>query len=672
MTPTAHFLLAQALEGAGEPLSATIHYRAYLESGTAIAPYVQEWLGDALRAGGAFAESIAAYQAAVDGAPHLSFEVGIREKIALNHVALEDYDGALAQYDAILAQARIPAYRARIVHQEAQTLLLAGESEAGYDRHLELIEAYPTSSWAYQSLIVVVEAGIPISDLTRGIVDYYGGAYDAAVAALYRYIDTHPDHSGAAHYYAGLSHLAAGSPALAEGQFRTVVEDHPESDHWGDSWMGWAEALAEMGDVQGAADVYQEFAETIPLHARASEALWTAARMLERSGELERSAALYRQGQAAYPDSEYAVRALLRAGLQHYRMDDLDTAIADWEALTGRYADPVELAEAHLWLGKAYLAVSQPVSATAAFEQAIALAPADYFGLRAAELLADPLANPFPPSTYRPPTDPDEGRQEAEEWLAGWMGLSSSAGIGEPGTTLMSNPTMRRGLEFWRLGMWAQAKDEFEALRRATEDEPLTQYRLALLFRDLGLYRSSILAASTVIRYSPASGPVDAPPFLARLAYPNYFEDLLLANALAEDLPPLLVFSLVRRESLFESFATSSAYAHGLMQVIPSTGASIASQLGWPPGYETQDLYRPVVSARFGTWYLARQRDLFDGRLDAALAAYNGGPGNAGRWIEAAGEDPDLFFEMISLRETRTYVQVVREDYAVYSQLYGR
>jgi soluble lytic murein transglycosylase len=107
------------------------------------------------------------------------------------------------------------------------------------------------------------------------------------------------------------------------------------------------------------------------------------------------------------------------------------------------------------------------------------------------------------------------------------------------------------------------------------------------------------------------------------------------------------------------------------MQVIPPTGAEIAAELGWPPDYETADLYRPYVSVRFGTHYLAKQRERFEGRIDAALAGYNGGPGNAQRWLERAGDDLDLFLETITFGETRLYLQRIREHYAVYRALYG-
>ncbi len=322
-----------------------------------------------------------------------------------------------------------------------------------------------------------------------------------------------------------------------------------------------------------------------------------------------------------------------------------------------------------LWLGKAYLATGQTLSATEALSQAVRAAPGSYYSLRAADLLSDPTAPPFPEIRYVPVRETHQMRAEAEAWLASRLRLASTEALGEPDAALRSDPRLARGLELWRLGRYEEAKAELEALRQATANDVLTQYRLALLFREAGLYRSSILAAASVLRLIGAS-PLEAPPFLARLAYPTYYENLVVRSAEQEGLSPLLLFALIRQESLFESLATSTAAAHGLMQVIPSTGAEIAAQMGWPPTIGPSDLYRPLVSVRFGTWYLARQRDRF-GRLDVALAAYNGGPGNAQRWLDAAGDDPDLFLELITLEETRLYLRRIREHYAIYAALYG-
>ena len=131
------------------------------------------------------------------------------------------------------------------------------------------------------------------------------------------------------------------------------------------------------------------------------------------------------------------------------------------------------------------------------------------------------------------------------------------------------------------------------------------------------------------------------------------------------------MFSLIRQESLFEGFVSSTAGAHGLMQVIPATGQQIASELAWPPEYDSGDLHRPIVSVRFGSYYLGDNRDLLDGNWYAALAAYNAGPGNAIAWRDLAGNDPDLFLEVVRFEETRNYIRFIYEIFSTYRSLYS-
>jgi len=510
------------------------------------------------------------------------------------------------------------------------------------------------------------------------VVDYYGGAYGPAVEALYRYIRADPEDELVpdAHWYAGLSYLAAGSPHLAAGEYQTLIETYPENEHWGDAWMGLAEAQDDTGKTHAAVVTYREFAATAPDHPRAPEALWKAAQLLERTGDLEAAAAAYLDCHATYPDSDYGPSALFRSGLQSYQLGELVDAAVAWDTLAAIYPDSPYRPTALLWLGKLRLAQEDNEAASAAFGKTSTADPVGYYGLRAADLAADPLSPPFPPTPYAPDQNADyrtttDRQAEAEEWLAGWLELDTSTRLGEPGPGLAADPRLQRGLELWRLGHFEEAKRELEALRRATASDALAQYQLALLFRDVGLYRSSILCAGRVVYLSPVTTTLEAPAFIARLAYPTYYEDLVLQNSRRSDLSPLLIFALIRQESLFESLATSTASAHGLMQVIPPTGAQIAAELGWPPDYETADLYRPYVSLRFGTYYLTQQRDRFNGRLDVALAAYNGGPLRAERWLEGAGDDHDLFLELITLHEPRLYIQRIKEHFAVYQTLYG-
>ena len=320
-----------------------------------------------------------------------------------------------------------------------------------------------------------------------------------------------------------------------------------------------------------------------------------------------------------------------------------------------------------LWQGKALPQINQTALAKLVLAQAAQNAN-DYFGIRARDVLSNSAA--VPSITSQLNTNPDEGRQDAETWLANWLGVNVTTLQSLP-AMVTADPRFQRGAEFWRLGRLDRARDEFEALRSAFADNAAVLYPLAIYFRDIGLYRSSILCAGLIIHLSPAGTSDRAPIFLARLAYPIYYVNLVGPEALANNVDPLAIFALIRQESLFEGIATSSAFANGLMQIIPGTAEEIAHALKWP-NYQPNDLYRPLISIKFGVYYLAKQLDYLNGDLIAAWAAYNGGPGNAKRWQTAANGDVDLFVENISLAETRLYIERLRENLAMYQRLYAR
>ena len=187
-----------------------------------------------------------------------------------------------------------------------------------------------------------------------------------------------------------------------------------------------------------------------------------------------------------------------------------------------------------------------------------------------------------------------------------------------------------------------------------------------------GFYQPAIYTALDLIEASGFSSTTafDAPIYFNYVRFGPYFGDLIFSTAANRNLDGLFVLSLVRQESLFESFATSYAAAQGLMQIIPTTAAEIVAKEGWPPDFSNEDLYRPLVSVRLGVRYLADQRDFFDGDLYAALAAYNAGPGNALAWKQLSGDDQDLFLEVIRLGQPRDYIRVIYWAYSHYERLY--
>jgi soluble lytic murein transglycosylase len=160
------------------------------------------------------------------------------------------------------------------------------------------------------------------------------------------------------------------------------------------------------------------------------------------------------------------------------------------------------------------------------------------------------------------------------------------------------------------------------------------------------------------------------PILIQRLAFPTYFADLVLKECAEYDLDPLLMFALLRQESVFDDQVISWAGAVGLAQVMPSTGEWIAEMMPWPEFTEEQ-LTRGYLNVKFGAWFLARILDSTEGSVIAALAGYNGGPANSSRWMEQAMGDPDLFVEIITRDEPQRYVREIYRHYDVYARLYA-
>jgi soluble lytic murein transglycosylase len=274
---------------------------------------------------------------------------------------------------------------------------------------------------------------------------------------------------------------------------------------------------------------------------------------------------------------------------------------------------------------------------------------------------------------YSIDVDLEAERADAAAWIRVTFGLPADTDLDGLGP-LAGDLRIVRGTEFWELGLYEEARAEFEDLREFVGTSPDNSFRLANYLLDLGLYRPAIFASRQILTLAgldEQAASLSAPPYFSYVRYGTYYADLIVPNAEANSLHPLFLFSVVRQESLFEGFVRSNAGARGLMQIIPSTGASVAKSIGWPVAFDPEDLYRPHVSMRLGTQYLASNLKLLDGDLYAALAAYNAGPGNASIWKELAGDDQDLLLETIRFQETRDYIRYIYEIYAIYRNLYS-
>ncbi len=673
-------LLGRAQEAAGETQGAAANYAGALAAGSVISPYLNLWLGNYYLALNQPISAVAPYQASAQAAPSVSTEFERREKLALALQLSGQAQAAVAQYDDILLRARFPAYRARILWESAQALLATGANPAAYARMQDLVSNYETSPQAHLALQALVAANQSVDELQRGRVNYHASSNIAARDAFRRAIALNDGRADEVRLWAARNYIALEAPADALRNLDQIIAGGVAgSDKVVEALAMKAGILVEQNDLPGARALFKRaapwmpaFPSTLPSVAQA-DAFARLGLAFERAGASDDALLAYgasfrvAEAKAALPMQTRVATLLLQLGRHEEAESALLAIIASGADAGAAGAEPSS--RLRFWLSKAQIAAGKTVTGEATLRALAQDLPDSYEGVRAAQLISR--------TTFSVATQPfvapalDDGQPEAETWLRAWTTLSETVDVRTMSAGLLADARLQRGAALWRLGFEPEAIDEYGGLLNANAGDPIAVYQLALHFRDAGAYRLSIQAADALIRLSPARLPSKAPRFVARLLHPVYFAELVGPIASEYGLNPLLVFSVMRQESLFESFAQSSAAASGLMQVIPSTGAEINRELGWPANYSTADLNKPFVSVRFGAYYLAKQRRLFDASLYAMLAAYNGGPGNALRWRERAGDDPDAFVEAVTFDETRRYIVAIAVNLAQYTRLYG-
>jgi soluble lytic murein transglycosylase len=153
--------------------------------------------------------------------------------------------------------------------------------------------------------------------------------------------------------------------------------------------------------------------------------------------------------------------------------------------------------------------------------------------------------------------------------------------------------------------------------------------------------------------------------------YPRPYDHEVRRGASLTELPPDLIYAIIRQESLYRADARSSAGALGLMQLLPETARRTAK--AWDlPLKSTASLVQPPVNVPIGSAYLRSMYDRYGGQASLAMGSYNAGPGAVRRWLPESPMAMDAWVENIPYNETRGYVQKVSWHMIVFGWLADR
>jgi soluble lytic murein transglycosylase len=656
----AAFWAGRAHLAAGRPAAAEAEFRSYAAQGGPLRATALLLAADAATAQGK-PTAVRELLNSVLAEPTTRLDrLGAWSRLAALETASKAPDKAAAWYASIAQEAHMPAYRAQMRLAAGTALLAAHEQAKGEATFRDLIQAQPDDPSAYQALHRLLDsdpqalsAGKLGYDLACRVA-YAAGKYTEAIGYCesFRTVQAPgPERAGAA-WYTARAYQAAGNTTLADSWYKGFTEVYTADARLPDVLYQWAGLRAGAGDVTGALTLYDYLGQAYPQQPVGADAQDQAGVLLRKQGDLAGAAERWRVA-AGLPgaDAVTRARALFWQGWVLQQQGQADAAAALWR----------QGAAYHTFWGQRcldHLAGDTVV-------------PRDNGPTTAAQQRLTDLTAP----------DPQQGAAAAVDlldWAAGWSQPGSVAPApGDLPSRLSDDPAYGRAVGLAQVGLWSEAGLAFDDLAStlAEENDGVALAALALQAQRarwpwLAFLVAGDLQTAAAAAQAPA-GVADLPRAAQEMLYPVVWPQLIGANSQEQGVDPWLLLALVRQESAYDPAARSSAGAQGLTQVMPDTATGIAAALHMPDFKQAQ-LYRPAISLRFGAYYLKSTLTRFDRNILYALAGYNAGPGNVPDWAGGrVNDDPDLFVDNIDFRETRQYVQIVYNNYAIYRWLYG-
>lgn len=414
-------------------------------------------------------------------------------------------------------------------------------------------------------------------------------------------------------------------------------------------------AIRGLGDQATSTRLALELANDHPASPWAEEALNNLASAYIRQDQDDDADRILRRMLANAPRGRYAERAATKIGWRAYRAGEMREAAETFEraAATFPRADnrPLWL----YWSARARDLLSESTLAVERYAIVIGDYGNSYYGRLAATALGDrrTMAPSIVPVAF------------------------STSGVDVRPSLVPSEALIR---ELVSQQLYEDALREVQYAQRQWGDSAQLQATTAFIRHSQGVtlkaeerFTAVRGAITTMRRAYPqfmAAGGENLPPEVLRIIFPIDYWPLITKYSKLHDLDPYLVAALMAQESTFTAEIRSSANAHGLMQLIPSTARTYAKKVGIR-SFSTRMLNDPETNIRLGTEYFKDLLDEFGG-AHYALAGYNAGGGRVRQWLKERPPLPaDEFTDDIPFAETQTYVKRILGTAEDYRRLYG-
>lgn len=369
---------------------------------------------------------------------------------------------------------------------------------------------------------------------------------------------------------------------------------------------------------------------------------------LEDQGQTDAAVAAYRKAADVGESSHHRSEALWKIGWAWYRAGQWNEAVAALERLAAANDRDPLVPQALYWMARALDQLRDP-RALDYYQQVCRKYPVTYYCQLARQRNGALTVGPTPVETNAvlpgPENLPADKREEVTRDAA-----------------------YRRAVELRMLGLDADAARELTDLTQRHSREPAVVLALSRLLSEAGAHGQALRLARLHFRDDLESRGTLASPALWNVGYPTVFVPTIKAQGM-KGVDPFLAAAVIREESQYDGRAVSRVGAIGLMQVMPTTAATVAKKFGLAD-VKRDDLFDEGTNLRIGVRYLDQLLDQFQGNVVYAVASYNAGPQAVSSWVAKNGtREADEFVELIPYQETRLYVKRVVRSFREYQRL---
>ena len=396
--------------------------------------------------------------------------------------------------------------------------------------------------------------------------------------------------------------------------FKSLIRAYPENE-WG---LKGRYALGRIyendQDISDAKESFLMIGEVNPAHPLAAESAWRAGWVEYKAGKYEKARDIFISCMQRYPDSDVFASALYWQGKCEEKLKHVEEEQRIFRGLAEEY-------------------------------------PWNFYGAMARKRLESSWEG-VPDRSV--PSNKEDGA---------WQPEPIHAAQGSPLAFHLD-----RAEELIRIGFANEANEEIEAIQKQAAPNPMDLCYIAVLYEK---NRNFFQSLRWILKNRACmSGRETNTTCMKRFLYPLANWEAVQREAGKNGLDPFLALAVMRQESLFQPDIVSPADARGLMQIIPSTGRTIARRLGITD-FNPDNLYDPGTNITLGIKYLTDLMDRSDGDLVRVLCSYNAGETRSDQWWEQYKDlDVDERIESISFRETRDYVKKVLNHLEIYRRLY--